>query len=454
VGLEDAAEPTDLLLDITGLTPIFGSEQRLVRLVAESFHHRGYHVRIAVADTIGAAWAMAHFAEMQNAEPTENAECATPCSTFRILHSAFLPSGHGLAPLDDLPVSALRLPGETVGLLGELGIERIGQLVALPRESLASRFGDGIALRIDQAAGTREEVIVAERPAVDFRAQWTLEYPTSNREAIEVIVTRLIEQVACRLAACDEGAIQLECCLTCGKQTARMSIGLFEPTATASHLVQLIRMQFERLTLPQSVQHVSVQATTTARLGQHQRELFAGDLKARPRQLAALIDRLSSRLGRDSVVRPQALSDPQPERSWRYVPLAGQRRPRSPRANSVNRRRKRKTSAPTKSLDPSPSRSPRDKELTAASRPLQVHSPPMPLEVIAVMPDGPPVCFTLQHRPCRIVRHWGPERIETGWWRGRSIRRDYYRVETDSGHRFWLFRQLDDGAWFLHGEFE
>ena len=71
-----------------------------------------------------------------------------------------------------------------------------------------------------------------------------------------------------------------------------------------------------------------------------------------------------------------------------------------------------------------------------------------------MLPDGPPVRFTLQSRQYHIVRHWGPERIETGWWRGRCVRRDYYRVETDTGHRFWLFRRLDDGVWFLHGEFE
>jgi protein ImuB len=524
--LEDAAEPTDLLLDITGLAPIFGSEQQLARLIAESFCQRGYYVRIAVADTVGAVWAMAHFAKMQNnaergirnaecgmgnvdrsaeefqrgsvassvasvvlsksckewvagVERSEPPECtlsggsplvprgSTPAapspalflqhntsSAFRVPHSAFLPPGHGLAPLHDLPVSALRLPEETVELLAELGIERIGELVALPRKSLASRFGDGIAMRIDQAAGTREEVIVAERPAVDFRAQWTLEYPTHNREAIDVIVTRLIEKVARRLAECDEGAIQLECCLTCGKHPARMSMGLFEPTATAPHLMQLIRMQFERLTLSQPVRSICVQATTTARLGQRQRELFTGDLRARPRQLAALIDRLSSRLGRDGVVRPQSLYDAQPERSWRYVPLAGQRRSRSNPGNSAPRRRKAKTNKPISSLAPSASRRRQEKKLTAASRPLRVHSPPTPLETIAVVPDGPPIRFTWQHQLHRIVRHWGPERIETGWWRGRSVRRDYYRVETDSGHRFWLFRQLDDGTWFLHGEFE
>jgi protein ImuB len=75
------------------------------------------------------------------------------------------------------------------------------------------------------------------------------------------------------------------------------------------------------------------------------------------------------------------------------------------------------------------------------------------LAVVALAPDGPPVQILLNKGTYRIVRHWGPERIETGWWRGRSLRRDYYRLETRSGHWLWVFRQLTDGKWFLHGMF-
>jgi len=76
------------------------------------------------------------------------------------------------------------------------------------------------------------------------------------------------------------------------------------------------------------------------------------------------------------------------------------------------------------------------------------------LAAMAVMPDGPPLAFRLRGREHRIARSWGPERIETGWWRGRPIGRDYFRVETTTGQRYWLFRRLADGRWFLHGRFE
>jgi protein ImuB len=82
-----------------------------------------------------------------------------------------------------------------------------------------------------------------------------------------------------------------------------------------------------------------------------------------------------------------------------------------------------------------------------------LYSPPRALVVVAIAPDGPPASFELQGRRLQVVRYWGPERIETGWWRGASVRRDYWRVAVETGERFWLFRRLADGAWFLHGTY-
>jgi protein ImuB len=88
------------------------------------------------------------------------------------------------------------------------------------------------------------------------------------------------------------------------------------------------------------------------------------------------------------------------------------------------------------------------------SRPMCLLPQPLAIEVWSIVPDGPPVRFKWAGRTHRIGRSWGPERIETGWWRSRDVRRDYYRVETDDGRRFWLFRRVPEGDWFLHGSFE
>lgn len=79
---------------------------------------------------------------------------------------------------------------------------------------------------------------------------------------------------------------------------------------------------------------------------------------------------------------------------------------------------------------------------------------PQPVEVVSVAPHGPPQTFSLLGEQHRVERVWGPERIHTGWWRGRSVRRDYYRVETTTGRWFWLFRQLTDRRWYFHGAFD
>jgi protein ImuB len=86
-------------------------------------------------------------------------------------------------------------------------------------------------------------------------------------------------------------------------------------------------------------------------------------------------------------------------------------------------------------------------------RPLRLFDPPRPIEVVGIALDGPPAKFFDRREAYRVARYFGPERIETGWWRGPSVRRDYYRVETTAGNRLWLFRQLQDQQWFLQGEF-
>jgi protein ImuB len=90
---------------------------------------------------------------------------------------------------------------------------------------------------------------------------------------------------------------------------------------------------------------------------------------------------------------------------------------------------------------------------SAIFRPLSLYSPPIALSAVSIAPEGPPVSFQWQGQRHHIVHQEGPERIETGWWRGKSVRRDYWRVETTTGQRFWLFRQLGDGRWHLHGEY-
>jgi protein ImuB len=477
VGIERTVEPASLLLDITGLAHLFGGEAALAEQVLGEFAARGMPVQLAVADTLGAAWALAHYKE-EGSRIKDKGE-------MPFLHpSSFIldPSSLITAALGPLPIEALRLPVGIVELLHSLGIWRIGQLEPLPREELAARFGPRLAQRWDQATGRLAEPLPVYGPPPRFRADWSSEYPAASRERIGAALERLIGRLSAMLGRGGRGALRLQCRLwfstaTPGEPPREIAVGLFEATARGERLFPLVQLQLERLRLPGPVRAMTVEATLTGPLEYRQQELFADDaLRWQPRRLAGLIERLSSRLGAKAVVRPRLLPEAQPELACRYVPLVGQgKRGQSPFAGTSPRlvpaRRVLRTNGDCPLF---PSRA-RRKRLPAElpPRPLRLLARPRQVAVTSLVPDGPlgtvPIFVAGHHAkrgrhengtvpfpgaPQQIVCCWGPERIETGWWRGRTIGRDYYRVETAAGRRWWLFRRLRDGQWFLHGTFD
>jgi protein ImuB len=143
--------------------------------------------------------------------------------------------------------------------------------------------------------------------------------------------------------------------------------------------------------------------------------------------LAHLIDRLTGRLGARRLYRISAVESDVPERGIRRV---------GPLAATAN--------------------------WPAWPRPVRLLSPPEPVQgVMAMLPDQPPKRFTWRGRSYRIARADGPERIHGEWWRRRAEAeavRDYFQVEDDEGHRFWLFRKGDgvdprtgDLSWWMQG---
>ena len=423
VGLEDAPQPDCLLLDITGLGPLFGGEDLLAERAQRTFDQRGLLVQLAIADTIGAAWAAARYG-------LQNAKCEVRSENKSAIAPFIIPSGGSLPALRALPVRALRLPEETLALLEELGICEIGQLLALPRSALAARFGSLLVERLDQALGAAADIVAAHHPPPEFEAEWLLEHATDRQEMIHFVLETLIERVSAMLAARGRGALELLCQLNCqGNRPVEVSVGLFRPSASPKHLWQLVYLRLEHVRLHAPVELVRITMIRTAPLEIRQQSLFEeGNPASDRRQLGSLVDRLSNRLSRESVLRPELVVDAQPEFAYRYRTLTDP---------SHQRRTKRRRSVPA----PAP-----------GDRPLWLHQRPLPLEVISVAPGGKPARFRLQKNEYQLSRTWGPERIETGWWRGGYVRRDYYRVETTRGERFWIFRRLTDRQWFLQGE--
>jgi protein ImuB len=234
-----------------------------------------------------------------------------------------------------------------------------------------------------------------------------------------------------------------------------IDVGLFRPSAAADHLWQLVQMQLEVVRLPGALGRATLSVAECAPLEHRQGELFAGNRHEAFRQMALLIDRLSCRLGPQAVLRAEPTADPMPERAIHYFEAVFKNQRPSGRVPGLRSKaqgpkqkiegRRSKVGEQHGALDFGPWTS-------AEFRPLCLHVP-QELDVMSNVPDGPPLVFHWQGHLHRVAHHWGPERIETGWWRGASVRRDYYRVQTEGGLRFWLFRNLPDNRWHLHGTF-
>ncbi len=422
-GLEEANSPECVLLDVTGCTHLFGGDHGLAFSLVNQLRAQGLHVRGSVAPTIGAAWAVAHFLA-RSTEPT-------------VVDTSWLPNA-----LDPLPIAALRLPSKTLATLHELGLQTVKQLRALPRSTLPSRFGPELLKRLDQAFGDEMELLATQAAPVSFVAQWAGEWPLTNQEALQCIVKELLDELLNRLRPLRSGIRQLLCGFRePGGRAHEFCVNCVVPTDVAKHLLEMLALQWERRLLPEEVIFVRLEATLTDRLKVRQRDLFGHSLDGSDqREVVALLDRLSNRLGTQAVVRTRLVPDAQPELAVAYDAWTQGEKPSSSPKMHKNESLTRQAAA---QLFP----------ITLA-RPTHLLTPPEEIEASIAGPEGAPLSFHWDRREHRVIRSWGPERIETGWWRDEPIARDYFRVETQTGHHFWLFHQFNADGWFVHGTFD
>ena len=467
VGIDPHVFPQSVLLDITNVVHLFGGEAALVERILGELRDHDWQLRAAVAHTPGAAWALAGYGGKDEGGrmKDEDRKRQMEDGTFSIHPSSFI-----LHPsLSLLPLQALRLPEPIVALLHSLGVWQIEQLQALPRRELSSRFGPELLDCLDRVTGRLSEPLPAWDPPPQFEVRWLAEFPTARREAVESALEHLVRRLAAMLARAGRGAMRLECLLKCttGRGTCeagrlQVAVGLFRPSAWANHLVELLQVQFESLQLPGPVDSIRLTAASTAPLELRQQELFSeGHARAEPHYLSGLIDRLSNRLGHACVMRVRLVPDAQPELACHYTPLVlglrfGEGLPTPPKPPTEGLPIRRETFGRRRgSVGDRPQQQP---------RPLRLLTQPVRL------PGGIGGQFVFAGQQQRIVRRVGPERIETGWWRGGhhapmvGVARDYYRIETATGRCYWVFRRPPTatrcpgtrpaGPWFLHGMFD
>ena len=381
--------------------------------------------------------------------------------------------------LKQLPVEALRIPATTVHTLARLGVTQIDQLLGLPRSGLAARLGDHLIRRIGQLFGEIDEPIVVHHAPAEDRHSLELQYATDDMTILADRLAKLTEKVRAGLATRQRGALRLACCLALADHPPlTFDIGFFAPTLDAIHMFNLLVGCIENRRLPSAVNQITLAVTLSGPLRTSQSTLFCDSPKQPASNLMSgssltrMLDSLSGRLGRDAVLGVSASKDPLPEQAFELYPLTGSPASKSGHPTSKqSSRHVRSQNAPDsssgsknrhRSADPSPFAAPSSDD--ALRRPLNLLDPPVPLSPVGDEAFSQlPKAFRLGGKLHRIVRHWGPERIETGWWYGPSIRRDYYRIETDQGHWWWVYRKLTAelpssqaarrGHWLLHGRF-
>lgn len=418
-----------LFLDITGTAHLFGGEeamaQRIVRLLARA----GFIARIAIADTAGTAWALARHVEAY----------VTLCP----------PHGQASA-LADLPAAALRIDEAAVELLKRLGVEAIGQLVAMPRGPLVRRFGTATVLRLDQALGTMPEPIAPVIPPEAIVARQRFAEPVATAEAIEHWLGELVPNLTTALEAEGLGVRALECIADrVDGVPQRIRIGLARPSRDPAHLLRLLKRRIEDVEPGYGIDAIALHVRRAAPLGPEP-VVERLDEDAAP-DIATLVDTLATRIGLRRMWRMRAVESDVPERA--ATPMAvldpPDRGGPRPKIDDVGQ------------LDRSPALHPWHPEWPKPARLLR--RPERLDHVIAELPDHAPRRFTWRGQSHRVVCADGPERIHGEWWKHTAEAeqvRDYFRVEDEAGHRYWLFRRGDgeqhatgDLSWYLHGVF-
>lgn len=398
-------QPDGLLLETGGSERLFGGREALNRAIAAGLAQLGYRGVFAQAVAPRAAR----------------------------LHALARARAMAARPLEALPLALLEWDTVTVETLHALGLATLGDLLRLPRDAFARRFGPERLDDLDRALGRRSDPQPLFEPPARFAAR--IELPADVTETAQLMfpAQRLLASLEGWLRGRNAGTTQLDLHLTYSPRRnvalppTVITLGLAAPERDAKRLAALLAERLTRVTLPAA-------AITLALTVEHVQAFSAinGSLLPQPETLGIdwlkLAETLHARLGSERVFQLQAVDDHRPERAWRAVPL---------------------------SLEIGKAHAP---ALPAGPRPLLLLPTPQPLPVRSDQPQGHTYCG---RESLTLVT--GPERIEAGWWDAaspaagvpsRAVHRDYFVAKNRNGQLLWIYRELTaPRGWFLHGLF-
>ncbi len=434
--------PHGLALNITGCAHLFGGEQMMMRSIYDALKKQGITTTIAIADTRGAARALACFGNKpcNHIAPGDKATC-----------DALYP----------LPLQALFLDQMVIDKIRSLGLKTIGDLRRATRGGLTRRFGKQVMDAHDQALGYTAEPFDLLLPPAQFRQSKNCPNPLFTLDDLLQAAAHLTPPLAHNVEQAGQGITHLRLSLfRVDGHVFRFSVRMGTASHDPAHLTRLLSDRLKQCEGQVDVgfgfDRAVLEAVETAPFRHDQTGLdhnrAAQAMTIDDPRLSALADRLNARFGDGTMQQFYPRASHWPERSCKIASY--------------------------------------DTALTDwaghdKARPLTLLSPPQAIEAIAELPDGPPVQFRWRKQVFVITHASGPERIAPEWWllpdavrkagpdiikRFRS--RDYYRLEDQDGHRFWVFRRglygpdlaadmpsdtprdnADKPHWFVHGLF-
>jgi protein ImuB len=405
-----------LFLDITGCVHLFGGEKALLKDILSRLFHMGLDARGAISSSPGLSWAVSRFGQggVVGDEEAENA-------------------------LMPLPVAALRLEDQTVEALKKLGLKYVGDVTHAPRAPLTRRFGPALLLRLDQALGREEEPVSPRRPIASLSAERRLIEPIGTEEQILAVTGQIAGSLKPSLEARGAGGRMFELVLfRVDGRVFRISVGasrpLRDPRRVAKLFSERLKAIYDDIDAGYGFEILRLNVLRHDPFNEAQGD-FEGDRQGEI-SLSTFVDRVSARLGADCLQGFHLRESHVPERAVIAAPVAD--------GLPMRRKGKQDIALPFRE-----------------ERPLRLLATPEMVKVtLAEVPDGPPQAFRWRRMQHRVTKSEGPERIAMEWWidGDDAEARDYFRIEDETGHRFWIYRrglysQNPDPRWFMHGVF-
>jgi protein ImuB len=433
--------PDGLLLEVKGSLHLFGGVECLSREMAGECSHLKMPCILAIAPTPLAASALARAGRKAGA----------PAALLVVTDPAQL-----IGKLSPLPLATLRWPQDTVERLARVGVRTLGEALRLPRAGFARRFGTAQLLALDRLTGRASDLKDRFEVRARFRRRRELLYELESHAALLAVLEPLLEELGRFLEARQCGVLALECRLQHrAVAPTRCVLRLAAPLADPKQLAALLGERLSALALPEPVRACELRSGPLV-----SRVLSSGGLwqpgeqgGGAAAQAPELIERLRARLGAEAVYGLQVVADHRPEGAWKVgEPVVTTSTVQSglqndPVRNAVNPSLEARGSPSWRSAsgqDHFAIRSEVDKPGPCDRRPLWLLSVPGLLNER----DGLP----RRRGPLRLLGE--AERVETGWWDGGEIARDYYTAVDGRGARLWVFREREPPhRWFLHGVF-